>query len=157
MKNDGKLSFKAIKENREIVVACALILLSLGTAGFFGYVATTRNLTSLEAYCFQVFALVVGLTGSYLFGRLAARTIGRELFRPHARSAFRRVRALSSGMSHVVGVTSDPQSSAETRLKIIAAIAQGQLIAAADALEDWKDVVPDLVNEGTVPEEHRGN
>ena len=155
--NDGKLSLTAIRENREFIGAGALILLSVVALVFFGYIATTRNLTSLEAYCFQVFALVAGLIGSYLSGRLTARSIGRELFKPHARSAFRRVRALSTSMVRVRQVISNPHLSSETKLAVIAAVAEEQIVAANDALEDWKDVVPDLVNRPKAPEEQRGN
>lgn len=133
MKSDGRLSFTAIRENREFVGAGGLILLSVGALVFFGYIATIRSLTSLEAYCFQVFALVAGLTGSYLSGRLTARSIGRELFKPHARSAFRRVRALSTSMVRVRQVISNPDdSSPETKLAVIAAVAKEQIVAAND-------------------------
>ena len=157
VKIDGKLFFTAIRENREFIGAGGLILLSVGALVFFGYIATTRSLTSLEAYCFQAFSLVAGLTGSYLSGRLTAQSIGRELFKPHARSAFRRVRALSTSMVRVRQVISNPDSSPETKLAVIAAVANEQLVAANDALEDWKEVVPDLVNGPTAPEEQRGN
>lgn len=157
MSSDGKPLLTTIVENREFIGAGGLVLLGVTALLFFGYVATTRSLTSLEAYLLQVFALVAGLTGSYLSGRLTARSVGRELFKPHARSAFRRVRALSTSMVRVRQVISDPDSPTDMKLAIIAAVANEQIVAANDALEDWKDVVPDLVNGPTAPEEQRGN
>jgi len=47
--------------------------------------------------------------------------------------------------------------SAEMKLIAIEAVADEQIVAANDALEDWKDVVPDLVNGPKSPEEEGGN
>ena len=123
-----------------------LVLLSLGLAGFFVYVATFRSLTPLEGALSQVFILLAGLGGSWWFGRQSA------VNRPHARSAFRRVTSLYLGLSTVASTIEESRNhdSVEEYRLILArleGVVSSQLIAADDALADWEDIVPREVSD----------
>lgn len=119
-----------------------LLCVSTGVLFLFGYVATQRSLTGMEAYGFQTFALLAGLGGSYIFGRQATIT------GPHARSAFRRLASLYGSMGRVADIiaTEEPKDDA-TKMKIIEAIVTEQITTLDDALSDWQDIVPEPVEE----------
>ena len=129
-----------------------LILISLGVAIFFVYVATTRTLTGLESALLQIFTLVAGLYGSFIFGRRFADEAAKELIKPHARSAFRRLSSLYLSLSQVADAieSSHDFESREDYQVILAkleAFVFNQLATADDALEDWRDIVPEDVEE----------
>ena len=119
-----------------------LVFMSIGFLLLFGYNATRRPLTNMEAYVFQTFALLAGLGGSYVFGRQATVT------GPHARSAFRRLASLYGGMGRVADIIAEEEREDEaTKMKIIEAIVTEQITTLDDALADWQDVVPESVEE----------
>ena len=139
-------------KNSERVLSAFFFLISLATGGFFVYAATTRPLTNLESVLFQLFTLVTGLIGSFFFGRQSAREAAREIIRPHARSAFRRLVSLYHSLSRVAYVIESPQNSESPKdcqviLAKLEAIVVEQLTAADDALKDWRDIVPEDVEE----------
>ncbi len=119
-----------------------LVFTSIGFLLLFGYNATQRPLTNMEAYVFQTFALLAGLGGSYIFVRQAAIT------GPHARSAFRRLASLYGSMGRVANIIAEeaPEDDA-TKMKIIEAIVTEQIATVDDALSDWQDIVPESVEE----------
>jgi tryptophan-rich sensory protein len=86
------------------VAATLLLLLCLGISVFFVWEASDRTITSVEGILFQVFALATGLIGSFIFGRQSARAAAREMIKPHARSAFRRLTSLYVGLSDIARV-----------------------------------------------------
>ena len=127
-----------------------LVVISVGVAGYFVYVATARALTGLEGVLLQVIALATGLVGSFIFGRRSAHEAAREIIKPHARSAFRRLRSLYLSLSQVADAieSSHDFESREDYQMILAkleAFVFDQLVTADDALEDWRDVVPEDV------------
>jgi hypothetical protein len=146
-----------LKISAEGVIAGALVLSSVVVATGFSITAASRSLTNLEAVLFQAFSLVAGLVGSFLFGRQSAQGAARQMLKPHARSAFRRVLSLYQSISRlahaieaartvpsrVSGGTTGP----DQRLEVLRAIVVEQLSTADDALEDWNDLVPEDVAE----------
>jgi len=135
-----------------------LVLMALLVAGFFAYITTQRTLTNLESILFQVFVLIASLVGSFLLGRQSAEDAAREIIKPHARSAFRRLSSLYESLSRVgieIGKSRDSggSNSGEIACKItlarLEAIIVEQLATADDALEDWRDIVPEDVAELT--------
>ena len=136
----------------ERVAPVLLVLASIGVSGLFAYVATTRTLTNLESVLLQAFALVTGLIGSFIFGRQSAREAARAIIKPHARSAFRRLLSLYQSLSRVaIAIESSQNSKAPEDHQVILAkleaIVVEQLATADDALEDWRDIVPEDVEE----------
>ena len=119
-----------------------LLCVSTGVLLLFGYIATQRSLTGMEAYGFQLFALFAGFGGSYIFGRQAAIT------GPHARSAFRRLASLYGSMGRVADIIAAEERGGDaTKMKIIEAIVTEQITTLDDALSDWQDIVPESVEE----------
>ena len=129
--------------------AAVLLLLGLGVSGFFVYEATARTITPLEGVLFQFFALVAGLTGSFIFGKQSARAAAREIIKPHARSAFRRLASLYLGLSTIARVIKAARNlrSDSVELAELDGLVMGQLATADDALEDWRDIVPEELDD----------
>ena len=129
-----------------------LILISLVVAGLFSHAATTRTLTGLESVILQFFSLLAGLIGSFFFGRQSACEAAREIIKPHARSAFRRLLSLYQSLSRVADViessrnSESPEENQVTLAKLEVIVVE-QLSSADDAIEDWRDIVPEDVQE----------
>lgn len=136
----------------EHFLAGALIVAAVVVAVAFAIVASERTLTALEGVLLQSFSLVAGLVGSFLFGKVASRQAAREMIKPHARSAFRRLISLFKSLSRVAKIIADAQSTETAKdysiaLKQLEAVVMEQLATADDAMEDWNDVVPEDVQE----------
>ena len=71
-----------------------------------------------------------------------------ELISPHARSAFRRVTALYNSLyrlsTRIERLNSDKP---DNRLDLIQALVDEQIATGQDAIEDWRDIVPEEVEE----------
>ena len=133
-------------------VAIALLITSVVVASLFVYTATSRILTPLESVILQLFTLLAGLGGSFIFGRQSAREAAREIIKPHAKSAFRRLLSLYQSLSRVATTIESSQnfeSPVENQVTLakLEAIVVEQLASADDAIEDWKDIVPEDVKE----------
>lgn len=133
-------------------VAITLLIISVLVAIFFVYTATSRILTPLEGVILQLFTLLAGLGGSFIFGHQSAREAAREIIKPHARSAFRRLLSLYQSLSRVADVIESSQNSEspeenQVTLAKLEAIVVEQLSSADDAIEDWRDIVPEDVKE----------
>lgn len=126
-----------------------LISLAVIVSVVFVVVASFRDLSALENTLLQVFSLGIGLIGSYILGQESARDAGREMMKPHARSAFRRLLSLTQSLSRLVGTmdamrpTTVANPEATVVLDRLEGIVVEQITQAADALEDWRDVLPD--------------
>lgn len=112
-------------------------------------VASYRDLTSLENTLLWALALGLGLIGSYNLGNQSAEEAGRAIIKPHARSAFRRLMSLYESLSRVgkeIEASKENQSETITIAKLESIVLE-QLATADDALEDWRDIVPEEVEE----------
>lgn len=67
---------------------CIIVLLS------FVDIAAARDLSGLESVLLQIISLVIGSSISFYIGRQSAQSAAREIIKPHARSAFRRLVSL---------------------------------------------------------------
>jgi hypothetical protein len=117
----------------------------------FVVLASTRDLTALENTLLQVASLGLGLWGSYLMGKESAKDAARDLIKPHARSAFRRLISLYKSLSRLaIAIQSSREAVAQNAQAIavldrLEAMVTEQIGTADDALEDWNDLVPDEV------------
>jgi hypothetical protein len=139
-------------KNMEHWIAFALLVLSLLISAISSYTATQRALTNIESVLLQSFSLIAGLVGSFIFGKQSAKDAAREIIKPHARSAFRRLLSLFESLSRVGREIENCQTSAiidieKITLARLEAIVIEQLATADDALEDWRDIVPEDVEE----------
>ncbi len=136
--------------NKDSAFALVLIMISIGIALLFIISASKRELTDLENALFQVLSLGAGLLGSYILGKQSTRAAAIEMVKPHARSAFRRVMSLYMGLSRLAGIienTKDSVSPHVDYLNIYQAVVMEQIATADDAMEDWRDLVPEDVEE----------
>lgn len=141
-------------KNLESIGAVGLVLISIVVSIVFAITETRRNLNGLESALWQIFTFAAGLSGSFIFGRQSAREAAREIIKPHARSAFRRVLSLYRSLaraSATIKLSQAPESeeALQVTLARLDTIVTEQLAAADDALEDWRDIVPDDVKELT--------
>lgn len=136
----------------EVIVAIVLALVFLIIVFFYIYISSSRNLSDLENVLLILFTLIVGLVGSFFFGRYSARKAAKEIIKPHARSAFRRLQSLYKSLSRVAkisGTSLESTSPEDHKLALLRleSIATEQIAAANDALDDWRDIVPEDVEE----------
>ena len=116
------------------------------------YIAATRNLSGLESVLMQIISLAIGIGVSFFVGRQSAQKAANEIIKPHARSAFRRLVSLYRRLQRAAttieaaqGLEADEDH--EVALAKLEVIVSAQLMTADDALEDWRDIVPEDVNE----------
>jgi hypothetical protein len=105
----------------------------------------------------QAGTLIAGVAAAYIFAKDSVRRAATELVRPHARSAFRRQRGLYQGLGRLIDEIDTQLSSKNDGegLKIIRAMIIEQLGMSGDALEDWRDLVPDEVEKLELKQENR--
>lgn len=132
--------------------AWPVLFVGMSVVGFlaFAYFATTRTLTALESVFLQGYSVTIGFIGTFLFGRRSARDTARDMIKPHARSAFRRLLSLYQSLYRMAAIVSrDPATTEDFRVVLaqIRVIADEQLRAADDALADWQDIVPEDLDE----------
>lgn len=139
----------------EIWGPCLLILASVGMAIAYVVIASlkTAKMTSLETIMFQLFSLIAGITASFIFGKQSAKQAAKDLIKPHARSAFRRLIFLYQSLGRLATSIEEgkqkemPVANNHLVLEKLEAIVIEQIFTANDALEDWRDIVPEDVEE----------
>ncbi|MDE0016348.1 MAG: hypothetical protein OXU51_09190 [Candidatus Poribacteria bacterium] len=145
-----------------------LILFSIGISIFLAYTATQRTLTGLESTLWQIFVFAGGLAGSFIFGRQSAREAAKEIIKPHARGAARYLISLYKSIlrarsAATIEASQDLAPSAGDHVirAYLIAIFTEQLATADDALENWRDILDEeledliekLREDNTTPEE----
>ena len=129
-------------------VAAALIAAALLTAVWMGFAASSRQLTSVENVLFQILMLAAGLSGSFIAGRNSSLQAAREMIRPHARSAFRRALSLHRSLYGLsMRIEALQEEGRDPRLDVVRAVVDEQIVAGLDAMEDWRDIIEDDVDE----------
>ena len=119
----------------------------------FIWAASSRELSTLENVLLQTFALGAGLAGSFIYGRDSSRHAARDLIRPVARSAFRRLMTIYRGLAQLnLDIdTARERANGEFVNGAVLDRLQATIVAhtwtAADALADWQDMVPEDVSE----------
>ena len=115
-------------------------------------IAAARDLSGLESVLLQIMSLAIGSGVSFYIGRQSAQSAAREIIKPHARSAFRRLVSLYRSLQRAATTIEAAQGleadeNREVTLAKLEVIVSAQLTTADDALEDWRDIVPEDVNE----------
>lgn len=137
---------------KKYTVPILLFLVSILVVAVFLVTANRRHLSDTENVLFQIFSLSAGIVSSYLFGRMSAKDTALEIIKPHSRSAFRRLVSLYKSMGRLIRVlrerkAQDTSKNPEATLDLVEAIVVEQISYADDAMEDWRDVVPEEVDE----------
>ena len=127
------------------------VVLSVSISVAFLVMASKRDLSALENTLLQIISLGLGLVGSYIMGKESAQETARDIIKPHARSAFRRLLSLYKSLSRLAFAIHSARSAVPENAEAVAildrldAIVTEQIGTADDALEDWNDVVPEEV------------
>lgn len=129
----------------QIFVSAAIII-----AAMFVIVSSFRSLSSLENTLLQVFSLGLGLVGSYVIGKESSLEAARQMVKPHARSAFRRLVSLTHSLSRLVQTMREIRPGVSNQESVVIldrleSVVVEQIATAADALEDWRDILPEEI------------
>ena len=133
-----------MKENLHIPLLSLFLVLAVSfvALNFF------RSVSAVENTLFQILISGTGLWGSYIFGRNSARAGALEVIKPHARAAFRRVFALYRSLYRLSVKIEDLKGEGpDHRLDLIQALVNEHIATGEDAIEDWRDIVPEEVAE----------
>lgn len=129
--------------------AWGLIAAAIAVSMVFIVISADRNLSTLENTLLQIFSVALGLVGSYVLGQASAREAARDMMKPHARSAFRRLVSLTQSLSRLatnldqLRPTMQHNAEASVLIDRVGYIVIEQIAIATDALEDWRDVIPE--------------
>jgi len=142
-------------------VALAIFIGAIIVAVITVIVAGASHPNPLAAGLLQGIAVVLSVAASFWFGRLATEQAAADSLRPHAKSAFRRVVGLFRAFGNISDtidfqmVTLEQIASenhghlevAHVRLVMDALKAQAvaQISTVNDAMDDWRDLVPEDV------------
>ncbi|MYA99802.1 hypothetical protein F4X90_09005 [Candidatus Poribacteria bacterium] len=129
-----------------------IVLIGLVVLLCLVYIITDPPLTDLENILLQVIFLAVGCSVSFFVGQKSVEKAAKEIIKPHARSAFRRLISLYESLSRAsteIQSLDNSESLEDYRVALAKfdAIVTEQLNTADDALEDWRDIVPEDVEE----------
>ena len=104
-----------------------------------------QPLSTLELALWQIISLVLGLFGSYLFGRSSAASDARDLIGPQARYALRSVLVLYRGILRLSDAVErlKPPGEHDTRFELLQMLIRNQADEARSAIANWRDVIPD--------------
>ena len=130
-----------------VIVACAI---ALATAMIVSAALRpdSEPMSAVELALWQTLSLFLGLFGSYLFGRHSSHQAARKALRPYERTAFRRVLDLYGSLERLLTrIGHYNEQSPDQRLEIIHAIVAEQLETGNFALEDWRDIISEDVDE----------
>lgn len=133
-----------------------MIFVSAILAGITVFVGVQKKADPLATALLQAFTFIVSILGAYIFAKdsvaTAAQEVAEKMVRNRVRSAWRRQKGLYQGLGRLIDEI-DAQNSevkdetSKLRLKILRAMITEQTGVSGDALEDWRDLVPDEVAE----------
>lgn len=124
-----------------------LVIFLIASIVFVG-LQFVRDVSPVENAMFQVIVSGIGLIGSYIFGQYSARQGAIDIVKPHARASFRRVTALYKSLYHLSERIEElKEENFDHRLELIQALVNEQIRTGQDAIDDWRDIVPEEVAE----------
>lgn len=128
------------------VILLAIVFVAAGSS--FVALNFFRELSSVETALFQILTWGTGLMGSYMFAKESARDGARNVLRPHARAAFRRVLALYTSLYRLYEKLEElKEEGPDHRIELLQALVSEHISTGQDAMEDWRDIVPEEVAE----------
>ena len=131
-----------------LVFASALVVVSLIGVAVLVLVSSSRPLTHIESVLLQVVILGAGIGASWLFAQSSASKAAEETMRLHARPAFRTVLILYESLSRLsFEIHRSNEENPDVRLERAESIVNEQIEIGRSALEDWRDIVPEDMEE----------
>ena len=140
-----------LRANSAILMAFVSAIVCIAFMIILVLVSSDRQLTPLEAVLLQIVTVGAGVVASYFFSQRSARTAAEELMKPHARSAFRRVKSLYSGLFYLkreIELHKGRDEKAQSQVvAVMEAVVDQHVGTVLDALEDWRDLAPKEVKD----------
>jgi hypothetical protein len=125
------------------------------------YITSRKDMTNLDNGLLQFIFFSVGIAVAYIFGRWSIASAAAEVVKPHGRKAVRRIVNLAQALQSFGIVLSDlrvlasatadrnqglvPIDEVDRVLDVLDNNLATQLRTVADAIEDWRDIVPEEV------------
>ena len=138
--------------------ALAVIVVGAVILGFDVWVTGRKGATTLEIALCQFILFAIGLGVSFWFGSKSAAEGAKDVVRPHGRSAIRRLASLARFTQRIRRIQEGQGSRLEStaadnnqmvgiettraNIEIIDSLLEEQVLLVAEAIEDWRDVLP---------------
>ena len=142
------------RSNRVLLLAGVVLLVV--SAVLQAWSAVDRDMTRLEAALLQSVSIVLAAAASYVIASFSFRQSLHDALRLYSGPAMRRVFSIAVGLRGTVQVLQDrraglgeggrrsvPNSEVALMLDAAENMLRAQIQAAVDAIEDWKDLVPE--------------
>jgi hypothetical protein len=136
------------------VVGAGLLALTL-------WLTSSSDVTDRENGLLSFIFFASGVALSFYFGRQSVAEAAQDVLRPHGKKSVRRIVNLARGISSFGTVMNEqrallsdqasansgqvPFDQVQYTFNTLETVVAAQLRTAADAIEDWRDVVPDEV------------
>jgi len=129
-------------------------------------VTTRKNATHLDTALWEFILFGIGLLVSFYFGRKSVKEAASDVIRPAASAALRRLVSLGKGI-RTIGVIAGEQAKDANEtgnvpadrvvagIETLSILLEAQVAVVIDAIEDWRQFTPDLVNQ--LQEEGKGS
>jgi len=133
-----------------ILIGSISIFLALVFAGLFIWKSlSVTPLTVLESIFFQFLILASSLVGSFFITKKFSEKTALDFLKPYARSSFRRIHSLYTGLLRLnIKVAKEKESTQDdSSFDKIQGIIIEQIYSSIDALEEWRDIIPEDVEE----------
>jgi hypothetical protein len=143
------------------LTAIGAVLVFAIVFGLMLWLTAPKHNSNRENGLYQFIFLAIGVAASFLAGRQSARVSAADVLRPHAKAAVRRLTNLASGIQGFgVGLNTErqyieQQAADNGGMVPLAAVTQAhemlfiqielQIQTATDAMEDWREFVPEEV------------
>jgi hypothetical protein len=155
------MRLKPARPTASVVAILATVIVFAILFALTLWLTSGKENTSRENGLYQFIFLAVGVAASFVFGRQSARAAATDVVRPVAKGAVRRLANLAAGLGSLGGAVNVQRAYMQERADdndgavSLAEVGQAQdmlqiqinaqLNTVADAIEDWREFVPDEV------------
>ena len=110
-----------------------------------------RELSRVETTLFHIMTWGIGLCASYVFAMIATRSSARQEYALHARASFRRVLGLYNSLfklsERIESLRAQEVAGPTPAFDLLQALVNEQITTVQASIEDWRDIVPDQVEQ----------
>lgn len=128
-----------------------IVLAFMSVGGTYLALQYFRELSRVETTLFHIMTWGIGLCASYVFAMIATRSSARQEYALHARASFRRVLGLHNSLfklsEQIESLRAQELGGPNPRLDLLQALVHEQIATVQASVEDWRDIVPDEVEQ----------
>lgn len=137
--------------NSRTALITFIILAFVSVGGTYLALQYFRELSPVETTLFHILTWGIGLCASYFFAISATQSSARAKYALHARASFRRVIGLYSRLfklsERIEEMKVQGSERPDSRLDLLQALVSEQIATVQASVEDWRDIVPDEVEQ----------